>query len=191
MALALSNDGRITSISNTAAQLTGYSTAELSGRPVATILADRSILEFSKLIQSARDWDIWQGEIAYRNRSGNLLWAHATLAPLFNGNGSDRCDGFLLMSDLNYGPGNDAGPALSEVAAHLRETSHELNNPLAVIMGFTQLILLDSQCDGKMRSEVERLYSEMKRLIQVVERLHAYAVSLQTGRPVYEQSPRT
>jgi hypothetical protein len=45
-------------------------------------------------------------------------------------------------------------------------------------MGFTQLLILNANCQGNIRSDVEKLYSELKRVIQVVEGLHKYAISL-------------
>lgn len=77
------------------------------------------------------------------------------------------------------------------MAAHLREIVHELNNPLAVIMGFTQLILLDLRCEGKMRADVERVYSEMQHVVPVVEKLHSYALSLQEAHPELEEVRKT
>jgi signal transduction histidine kinase len=66
-----------------------------------------------------------------------------------------------------------------EVGKELRTLVHELNNPLAVMMGFTQLILLNNRCDGKVQADLDKVYSEMKRVARVVEKLHAYALSLQ------------
>jgi PAS domain S-box-containing protein len=178
MAISLSADGLITSISSTAEQITGYSAHELVARPVTVILGDRSVFEISQIMKSALDWGIWEGEIVHRNRSGKPLRAHSTLVQLTSHR--NDCAGFLLLSDLKPRPIHDAaaGP-MGDVAACLRQTSHELNNPLAVMMGFAQLILLDPHCEGKIRSDVERLYSETKRIVQIVERLHSYAISLQ------------
>ncbi len=66
-----------------------------------------------------------------------------------------------------------------EVGKELRTLVHELNNPLAVMMGFTQLILLNNRCDGKVRADLDKVYSEMKRVARAVEKLHIYALTLQ------------
>jgi hypothetical protein len=39
--------------------------------------------------------------------------------------------------------------------------------------------MLNAQCAGKVRADMEKLFSELKRVVQVVERLHGYALSLQ------------
>jgi PAS domain S-box-containing protein len=186
----MSVDGLITSLSSTAEQLIGYSAHELVGRPITVMLADRSAIEISQMMKSAIDWGMWEGEILHRNRSGKSLRARASLTQLAaHRNG---CAGFLLLAvQAPQSAGDASGAPLNEVAAHLREIAHELNNPLAVMMGFTQLILLDLRCEGKMRADVERLYSEMKRIIQVVERLHGYSVALQETLPDVEPVCRT
>ncbi len=82
------------------------------------------------------------------------------------------------------GPGPQAEEALRcEVGKELRSLVHELNNPLAVMMGFTQLILLNNRCDSKVRADLDKVYSEMKRVARAVEKLHTYALSLQEHRP--------
>ncbi|NWG12161.1 MAG: hypothetical protein HXY20_01360 [Acidobacteria bacterium] len=73
------------------------------------------------------------------------------------------------------------GATMSEVGKHIRALVHELNNPLAVMMGFTQLVLLDGRCEGRMRADLEKAYSEMKRAAGVVEKLYACALSLERG----------
>ena len=71
----MSSDGLISSLSNTAEQLTGYSAHELVGRPVTMILADRSIFEVPQMMRAAVDWGAWNGEIMHRNRSGKAFKA--------------------------------------------------------------------------------------------------------------------
>ncbi len=66
-----------------------------------------------------------------------------------------------------------------EVGKELRTLVHELNNPLAVMMGFTQLILLNNRCDANVRTDLDKVYSEMRRVARAVEELHTYALSLQ------------
>jgi PAS domain S-box-containing protein len=190
MAISLSSDGIITSVSSNTEHLTGYSAHELVGHPVTVILGDRVVFEFSQMLKSAMDWGSWHGEIVQRTRSGKQSWTPASLTPLMSR--QNDCAGFLMVSDWKpVTTGRDSSQAIEDVAAYLRRTSHELNNPLAVLMGFTQLILLDAHCDGKMRADVERLYSETKRIIQIVEKLHAFAVSLQDRNSDAEQVRKT
>jgi hypothetical protein len=56
-----------------------------------------------------------------------------------------------------------------------------MNNPLAVMMGFAQLLMLDEQCSSRMRYDLQKVYAEMNRIAHSIEKLHAFALSLQNG----------
>jgi PAS domain S-box-containing protein len=178
LAATLSSEGLITSLSTEAEQFTGYSANELVGRSITQILADSSTFELPRILDAANEWGHWQGEIVHRARGGKLLEGRGTLS-LLAGAGN-RSAGYLLMSNLNKDSilGQYDKSVFAEVAGNLRAFAHDLNNPLAVMMGFTQLLILNANCQGKIRGDIEKLYSELKRVIQVVERLHTYAISL-------------
>ena len=178
LAATLSPEAVIVSLSSGAEQFTGYSAQELVGRPVTQILADETAFEMPQILDAAREWGFWEGEIAHRTRGGKLLEARATIS-LLSGKGY-RSTGFLLVSNLDKSLvlNECENSAVAEIAATLRAFAHDLNNPLAVIMGFSQLLILNTSCQGKIRADIEKLYSELKRVIQVVEKLHGYAISL-------------
>jgi PAS domain S-box-containing protein len=178
LAATLSPEALIDSLSSGAEQFTGYSAQELVGRPVTQILADDSAFEVPRILTSAKEWGYWEGEIMHRTRGGKLLEARGSIS-LLAGKGN-HADGFLLVSNLDKSLvlSESDNSAVADIAARLRAFSHDLNNPLAVIMGFTQLLILNAGCQGNIRTDIERLYSEIKRVSQVVERLHGYALSL-------------
>jgi len=177
MAVTFSPGTLITSLSSGAEQITGYAPQELVGQPVTQILADRSVFELPNFLDSAEQWGYWAGEIIHRTRGGATLEAHSTLS-LLSGPGNQR-SGFLLLSNLdNTFPEGQGDTPLGTISAKLRMFSHELNNSLAVIMGFAQLITINPDCRGKIRDDIDKLYSEVKRIIEAVDRIHGYAVSL-------------
>jgi PAS domain S-box-containing protein len=178
LAVISSKDGLISSLSSSAEQLTGYLAQDLLGQPITHIMADRSAFEAPRMFDSARSRGLWEGEITHRSRSGKLYQAKASLIRL---DGRDEIlSGFLLVSILARPAASDGeDTAIGEVAAKLRRISHEINNPLAVITGFAQLILLNAECEGQIRDDMEKLYSELKRVIQAIEELHGYAAALQ------------
>jgi PAS domain S-box-containing protein len=178
LAAILSREALIASLSSSAEQFTGYSAQELVGRPITQILADHSAFEMPQILDAAKEWGYWEGEIIHRTRSGKCLEARGLLTSLA-GKGN-LTDGFLLVSNLNKAPamGECENSAVADIAADLRVFVHDLNNPLAVIMGFTQLLVLNSSCKGKIRTDIEKVYSELKNVIRIIERLHGYAISL-------------
>lgn len=179
LATTLSLEGVITSISPGTEQFTGYSSLELVGKSINQILDDSSAFELIRILDTANQWGHWEGSIVHRTRAGKSLEARSALS-LLAGAGNFSA-GYLLLSNLSrpsisVSPGDSAA---TEIAGRLRGFAHDLNNPLAVVMGFAQLLVINSNCKGAMRADVEKLYSELKRVIQVVERLHWYALSLQ------------
>jgi PAS domain S-box-containing protein len=182
LAVTLSPEALIVSLSSGAEQFTGYSAKELVGRPITQILSDESSFEIPRFLDLAREWGHWEGETIHRTRGGRSLEARSMIS-LLSGKG-DRADGFLFASNLNKSLVLNEGDksAVLGIASTLRAFAHDLNNPLAVTMGFTQLVMLNAGCQGKIRDDIEKLYSELNRVSQVVERLHGYAISL------YDQS---
>jgi PAS domain S-box-containing protein len=181
IAVTLSSNAVITSLSPSAEQFIGYAPNELVGCPITQILADRTTFELQRILNLAKDWGHWTGEIVHRTRSGKSVEARAALSLLTGRENSSS--GFLLISNLDMSkPAEGSKSDLEDVGAKLRMFAHELNNPLAVVMGFTQLLTLDTGCQGKTRKDIEKLYAELKQVAQVVEKLHTYAIALH-GKP--------
>lgn len=178
LAVTLSSDALITSLSSCAEQLTGYSAQELAGKPIIHILEDDSAFEVPQILKTATEWGSWEGNIVHRMRGGRRLDARCIVSSLAGkGKGSD---GYILLSSLNRSLVLNDGEnsVVTGIADSLRMYAHDLNNPLAVIMGFTQLLAVNENCQGQMRQDLDKLYTELKRVIQIVERLHGYAHSL-------------
>jgi PAS domain S-box-containing protein len=178
LAATLSTAGIIASLSSEAEQFTGYSAQELVGRPITRILSDSSALQVPRMLSAACEWGRWEGEIVHQARSGKHFEARGTLS-LLAGQGNHSA-GYLLLSDLNVVsiPNKGEESIVTEIAGKLRTIAHDLNNPLAVIMGFAQLMILNPSCQGNVRGDVDKLYSELQRVVHVVEKLHGYAISL-------------
>ncbi len=180
LAVTFSAEGLILSLSSNAEKITGYSTQELIGWPITHIMADRSVFEMSQMLASVKASGHWEGGLIYRDRSGNSLDTSSKLTLLA---GSEKTSQeYLLVSTpdrMESRRSRQDESELGDVGAKLRAFAHELNNPLAVMMGFSQLIMLDPSCGGKVRADMDKLYSELQRVAHVAEKLHSYAVTLQ------------
>jgi signal transduction histidine kinase len=178
LAVTLSSEALIKSISFSAEDFLGYAPQELFNQPITRILADDSAFEVPHILDAAGKWGHWEGGLVYRSRMGGLIEVRGAVSLLANGE-SDAA-GYLLISSLDKSltPSVDKDSALVEISTDLRVIAHDLNNPLAVMMGFTQLLTMNAACPAKIRKDIERVYSELKRVIEIVERLHGYAISL-------------
>lgn len=177
-AVTLSSDALIESISPGAEKCIGYAPRELRGQPVTRILADDSAFEIPHMLDAAAKWGHWEGGIVHCNRAGEPVEARGSLSLLAGD--KNQAGGYLLISNFDAFPSPNAGadPNLKGVSECLRGIAHDLNNPLAVLMGFAQLLTLNTNCPVTIQADIERVLTELKRMALVVERLHDYAMSL-------------
>lgn len=178
IALTFSSDTVVTSISHNMVSSTGYSNHEMIGRPITQFLADRTVFEIPSILGTVKNTGRWEGEFVYRDCNGSAIAAYGIVMPLSDNGGGNS--GYLLLSKVTDSMSSEDGPGskYEDVGSHLRTLVHDLNNPLAVIMGSTQLMALNAGCTGKVRSDIEKLYEELERMARIVEKLHSYAVSL-------------
>lgn len=175
-AIVLAADATIRELSPAAERLTGRRCALLLGRPVTEILAERSVFDAARMLAAARERGIWEGETFCRDASGAPVRGHGLLVPL---QGEEPEGGFLLLIREALPGAMPAEGGLPETASRLRALAHRMNNPLAVMMGFAQLLLMEMPAGDPDREHVARMYAEMKRLAEAVEALHDYALSLE------------
>ena len=178
IAVTFSSDTLVTSLSSGIKSIAGYSRHEMLGRPIARILADRTLFEMPRILDTVKDKGSWEGEIDYRGSNRTTITAYSTIMPLSES--GPGISGYLLLSHLAESENSVCGTGSSDTNAgpRVRIMVHDLNNHLAVIMGSTQLLALNSGWTGKIRTDIEKLYGELERMARVVERLHGYAISL-------------
>jgi signal transduction histidine kinase len=174
----LSVNGLITSVISASEPLTGYAPQDLIGRPVTHILADPSVFEVPKIFEIAKENGFWRGSLIHHFPSADNIESQSIVTRVA---GRDSINtSYLLLSDLaaTSENGSSGDPGMADIAIDLRAFAHDLNNPLAVTMGFTQLLILNANCQGNIRADIEKLYIELQRVGNVVEQLHQYAISL-------------
>lgn len=64
---------------------------------------------------------------------------------------------------------------LSALGRMLRGVTHELNNPLAAVMGYTQLLQMDEALPEEVQRDLERIYAQAERAARVVRGLQIFA----------------
>src|SRR5881397_1772990 len=139
MVVTLTVEGLISSVSSQTGRILEGRANECIGAPVTAILADRSAYEIPRVLRNARDSGSWEGELVFKNSRGNEIDVRANVFSLLDPSGQ-LCS-FALVAALAENPVSDgARDETYQVGAKLRTVSHELNNRLAVVMGFSQLV---------------------------------------------------
>lgn len=175
--LTMTRDGLISEIARTTEKSTGYSSGELIGMPVTRILADASVFELEGMLKAVEKDGYWSGKLFHMDSGGRVLEAEGMLYR----HEQEGSAAYSLASVSGLPPASTVRPdeSLQQVSARLRGLAHEMNNPLAIIMGFAQLVMLDPRCEGSLRVNLDKMYSEIQRITDVLEKLQVYARGLQ------------
>lgn len=142
-------NGIITYANEKFLEISEYSPAEIIGNSHKIINSGyhpKSFME--ELWKTIKSGQVWRGEICNKAKSGKLYWVDTCIAPIFNENKSiinfiairfDITEKKLLAEKLTteIHSHQESLSVLGQLAATV---AHEINNPLAAISMFTQMM---------------------------------------------------
>jgi nitrogen-specific signal transduction histidine kinase len=179
MAVTFSPDGVIRSVAPGDVRLSTGPAAGLVGCHITHLLAVAAVLEIPLMIRTVRESGFWEGPVSLRSGECSVS-ASGRLAAISDMDSKEET--FLLLMMLReHRPGSVPGQDTLEVGAKLRELAHQMNNPLAVMMGYAQLALMDMPAGGRLRADVELIFEQTQRMAGLVEKLRDYGAALQAG----------
>jgi signal transduction histidine kinase len=76
--------------------------------------------------------------------------------------------------------GGDSQAERELILGQVRETTHEMNQPIQVILGLAELLLAGQADPASVRADVEKIADQARRLHHLNRRLNRLA---KTGRP--------
>lgn len=143
--------GRITYVNDKFCEMSGYSREELLGQSHRIVNSAHHGPEFFEdLWKTISRGETWRGEIRNRTKNGGYYWVATTIVPFLNAEGkpyqylSIRQDitalkqaEELILTQRSKLVAASKLSALGELSAAL---THEINNPLAVILGRAEMI---------------------------------------------------
>lgn len=144
--------GRITMVNDKFCEISGYTKEDLLGKDHRIVNSGtHSKAFFSELWQTISSGKVWRGEICNRKKSGELYWVSTTITPFTDNNGvpyqylAIRQDitGLKLAQQriLQQETQLIAASRLSAIGEMAAAITHEINNPLGVILGRTEMLM--------------------------------------------------
>jgi PAS domain S-box-containing protein len=191
--------GRISVVNEKFCEISGYSRSELIGQ-------DHRILNsgshpkafFQQMWQAISTGRIWQGEICNRKKNGDLYWVGTTITPFLDENGRPYMY-VAVRQDITELKNAQAqivdqemqlvnASRLSAIGEMAAAITHEINNPLAVILGRTEMIqalLAKNQTDqATLTRLVDTIQTTAKRIEKIIRGMKTLAHHSRDDEPM-------
>jgi PAS domain S-box-containing protein len=166
-------DGIITTWNAGAERLYGYSAREAIGQPIAMLIPRERADELPKILaRLARGERVDSFETVRRTKDGRLLEVSITVSPTLDANGRIFGASTIardITAQKEIEAANRERDALRSVASLAAAAAHEINNPLAVVVGQAQL--LDDAVDASGRRRIAEILEAAQRIEAIVARM--------------------
>jgi PAS domain S-box-containing protein len=162
-------DGQITWVNEAGIRIFG----DVVGQSLKHILPEESVLH----ILSQETPQEWKGDATVVNRDGTAFDGFLSSTPVLEE--GTLTSFIIIIQDITREKAAREAIAQSEKMITLGElvagTSHELNNPLAIVTGYADLLLSEKGLDPDRRGKVESIRKNARRAANVVHSLLAFA----------------
>ncbi len=177
MILVLDTAGLI-SYSNKRCSQTGYSEQELLGQPLADLAPASRRTSFLEAFDRALEGAAIELEIPLSRGSHTIGQFSISLSPMRDEQGNINSI-VVVMTDITDAVGLQAKLMHTEKMAALGQlvsgVAHEVNNPLAAIVGFTDLLLENPVIPEEAKRDLQVILQEAQRTRTIVQNLLSFA----------------
>jgi len=168
----------ITTINKVGEQLTGYSLAELVGRPLRALCAPESWASAEPYLRELlAGRSVAPFELELVRRDGEPVYLEVSAQGIQNGVGFKgvHCIARNLTERRRLEQQLLQSEKLSAIGQLVAGVAHELNNPLTSVSGYAQLLLRDERLPPEPRQDLEQIYQQAERAAKIVQNLLIFA----------------
>lgn len=186
------SNGVITYANDKFCEISGYERQELIGKTHRIVNSNYHEPEvFKELWKTIKSGHVWRGELRNKSKSGSFYWVNTTIVPLLNEQSNTnhylairhditalkKAQETIMEQQAKIAAGTKYA-ALGEMAANL---THEINNPLGVILGRCEM-LKDLLNNGKLDPQalvnmVDNIEYTARRIEKIIRSMKSYSVA--------------
>ncbi len=177
-------EGLITSVNRALERSVGRTRSQLLGTPFAALLDARDQRAAMQLFRESFAGLRRRGDLRYRAANGESRNCSVTATPIQEGNGVVGVLGIVrdVTEEKRLNDQLVQQEKLAAVGQLVSGVAHELNNPLAGVMAFSQLLLAAPTAVAEHRRAIETIHQEATRAAKIVANLLTFARQHQPER---------
>lgn len=156
-------------------EISGYSNDEIKGKkPSIFHSGHQDKLFYEKLWECLYNGEKWSGEFYNKNKDGSYYWESASIAPLFNQSG-EVTHYVKVGEDISLKKKAEEEKLYTEKLKSILEiagtVSHEMNQPLQIILGHCELLNAKADADPSLKKSISTIISNVERIVEITSKI--------------------